>query len=473
VAHPFEGRVPRPFVTHDFCKTAALIASVAFGQTWPSAVLSAENTDLTRKPNIVLILADDLGYGDLGCYGQKMIRTPRLDRLASQGTRFTDCYAGSTVCAPSRCCLMTGLHTGHARVSKNDGKPLTPDDVTVAKLLHDAGYATAAFGKWGLGDEGTTGIPNRQGFDRWFGFLDQVHAHNYYPEYLWENTVKFPLPNKADKGVASVRKQYAPDLFTAKALEFLETNRNRPFFLYLPYTLPHANNEAGQQGMEVPSDEPYSDRPWPQPQKNHAAMITYLDSQVGKVLDKLSVLGLENDTVVLFSSDNGPHMEGGADPRFFRSAGPLRGFKRAVYEGGIRVPLIVRWPGKVPAGRTSPQVWAFWDMLPTLAAAAGVKLPADLKLDGISMLPVLISTAETPLDHPPLYWEFHERGLHQAARDGQWKAVRHNRGPLEIYDLKVDLAERHDIAAEQAEVVAKLQRIIESSQSREAAEFKL
>ncbi len=386
------------------------------------------SADAAPRPNIVWIMADDLGYGDVGCYGQKVIRTPNIDRLAAAGVRFTHCYAGSTVCAPSRCTLMTGRHTGHARVRSNSLVPLAAEDVTVAEVLKSAGYATGMFGKWGLGEPDTTGIPNRQGFDEWFGYLNQHHAHNYYPDYLWKNEQKVPLENVVKDNVATTRAAYSADLITREALDFLDRHAQRRFFLYLPFTLPHANNEAGKAGMEVPSDAPYTAEPWPQPQKNHAAMITYLDAQVGKVLAKLAELKLADDTIVFFTSDNGPHREGGADPEFFHSSGPLRGFKRALYEGGIRVPMIVRWPGKITPRSVSSQVWAFWDALPTLAELAGAAPPAGL--DGISMVPALLgerSAGRAQQDHEYLYWEFSEKGFAQAVPIGDWKAVRPGR----------------------------------------------
>ena len=310
-----------------------------------------------KKPNIIFILCDDLGYGDLGCYGQKMIKTPCIDKMASEGLKFTQHYAGSTVCAPSRCVLMTGLHTGHAYIRANretkpmGQTPLPADTVTVASLLKRAGYKTALIGKWGLGGPGSTGEPRRQGFDYFFGYLCQRHAHNYYPEFLFRNEKRVPLPGNVvgekwrkrgdGAGVAVKRTTYSHDLFIREALSFIEKNRNGPFFLYLALTIPHANNEAGRNGMEVPELEPYTKgTDWPSPQKAHASMITRMDRDVGKILKRLRELGIHKKTVVFFSSDNGPHAEGGANPKFFRSAGPLRGFKRDLYEGGIRVPFI-------------------------------------------------------------------------------------------------------------------------------------
>ena len=419
-----------------------------------------------HRPNIIFILADDLGYGDIGCYGQKRIKTPNLDRLAAEGRRFTQCYSGCTVCAPSRCSLMTGLHTGHTRIRGNDNLPLHAGDVTAAEVLKQAGYATGIFGKWGLGEPGTTGIPNRQGFDEFFGFLNHWHAHNYYPDYLWKNERKVPLNgNVAENGVSSQRAQYAPDLFIRDALDFLDRHKAGPFFLFLTPTLPHANNERGRQegnGMEVPSDAPYSREPWPQPQKNHAAMITRLDGDVGKVLGHLRELGLAANTIVFFSSDNGPHKEGGADPAFFQSAGPLRGYKRAMYEGGIRVPMIVRWPGKVPAGTVSDAVWAFWDVMPTLAALAGAS--PSLTLDGIDVTTALRGTP--PSRHDFLYWEFHEGGRKQAVRVDDWKAVRLAPSkPLELYDLKTDLGETHNVAADHPDVVARIEAFLKTART--------
>lgn len=427
--------------------------------------------DGPRRPNIVFILADDLGYGDLGCYGQRQVRTPHLDRLASQGLRFAQCYAGSTVCAPSRCALMTGRHTGHCTVRGNALVPLRAGEVTVASLLKNAGYATGLVGKWGLGEPGTPGVPTRQGFDSFYGYLNQVHAHNYYPDYLWRDEVRVPIAgNVVRGGIAAERVQYAPDLLTREALAFLEKHRQGPFFLYFAAISPHANNERGRaegNGMEVPDDAPYADRPWPQPQKNHAAMITRLDADVGRVLAKLRDLGLEENTIVFFSSDNGPHKEGGADPAFFKSAGPLRGFKRDLTEGGIRVPMIVRWPGVIQPGTVSDQVWAFWDFLPTAADIAGAKAPPGL--DGISVVPVLRGR-ELPA-RAVLYWEFHERGFHQAVRAGDWKAIRHRPGgPLELYDLKSDVGETTDVAALHPDVVKRLDNELRGART-ESTEF--
>ena len=420
-----------------------------------------------RQPNIIFILADDLGYGELGCYGQKRIRTPNLDRMAAEGMRFSQCYAGSTVCAPSRCALMTGRHTGHCTVRGNALVPLRPEDVTVAGSLKKSGYATALIGKWGLGEPGTTGLPNRKGFDYFFGYLNQLHAHNYYPDYLWKNQDRFPLEGNVVKdGVASQRAQYSHDLFTREALQVVKQHGDAPFFLYLAYTIPHANNERGQvegNGMEVPSDAPYTNQPWPQVEKNHAAMITRLDADIGKLLALLKELGLDGNTIVFFSSDNGPHKEGGHKPNFFRSGGPLRGSKRDLYEGGIRVPMIVRWPGKIRAGAVSKQVWAFWDFLPTALELARRESPPGI--DGISQVATLLGKGEQK-QHDFLYWEFHERGFQQAVRMGDWKAVRLKSGSqLELYDLTKDVGESRNLTEERPDVVARIEDYLKDART--------
>jgi arylsulfatase A-like enzyme len=415
---------------------------------------------LRNKPNIVFILADDLGYGDLGCYGQKLIQTPNLDRLASEGIRFTSTYAGSTVCAPSRCALMTGKHTGHVRIRGNTKADLLPEDVTVAKLLKSAGYQTGIFGKWGLGTAGHSGIPNRQGFDEWFGYLDQLHAHTFYPTHLWENEREHFLTGNF--GIK--RHDYTPDLFLERALGFLDRHKDHPFFLYFPSTIPHANNELNREsgnGMEVPEDAPYSDKPWPQPDKNFAAMVTRLDRDVGTLLAKLKTLGIDNNTLVIFTSDNGPHKEGGNHPEFFHSSGPLRGIKRDLYEGGIRVPAIARWPGVITPSQVSGQPWAFWDFLPTVAEIAGVTPPAAI--DGISILPAL--KGKPLAGRPYFYWEFHEKGFTQAVRLGDWKGVRRGAAanPIEIYNLADDLGETKDLASQQPEIVSKIAAIMRTA----------
>jgi arylsulfatase A-like enzyme len=421
-----------------------------------------------RKPNIIYIMADDLGYGDLGCYGQQTIRTPNIDRLAVEGMRFTDCYAGSTVCAPSRCVLMTGLHTGHCYVRGNKRVPLPAQDITVAERLKDAGYATGLIGKWGLGEPDTEGIPNRQGFDEFFGYLNQGRAHTYYPEYLWRDQEKYPLKNEEEKYNVAVKKiEYSHDLFAREALDFVTRHKDEPFFLYLALTIPHANNELGRHsgdGMEVPSYRPYADKDWPDPQKGHAAMITRMDNDIGALMARLNQLDIGEDTVVFFTSDNGPHKEGGADPAFFNSSGPLRGYKRDLYEGGIRVPMIVRWPGRIEAGSVSNLPWGFQDFLPTACAIAETEAPDNI--DGISVLPALLGKSDQQKKHDHLYWEFHEGGFKQAVRMENWKAVRPKTdAPIEIYNLAEDIGEKNNLADKHPERVKKAEALFASERT--------
>ncbi len=406
------------------------------------------------RPNIIYIMADDMGYGDLGCYGQKLIKTPNIDQLAGEGMRFTQFYSGCTVCAPARCCLMTGLHTGHSWVRDNKSSirervPLRPEDFTVAELLKKAGYATGITGKWGLGEPDTTGVPNKQGFDYWFGYLNQAHAHSYYPDYLWRNQEKYTLEGNLN----GQRKQYSHDLFTQEALSFVERNKDKPFFLCLAYTIPHGK-------LEVPSDAPYSDRDWPQPCKNYAAMIARQDADIGKLMKLIKDLGLDEKTIVFFCSDNGAPGGNGV-LKHFNSNGPLRGTKGQLYEGGIRVPMIARWPGKIKAGTVSDQVWAMWDFLPSAAEAAGVAPPE--KIDGISMLPALLGKPQK--QHEFMYWEFSQARLVQAVRTGDWKAIKHKGGKLELYDLRSDIGEKNDIAAKHPEIVVRIEDYLKTART--------
>jgi arylsulfatase A-like enzyme len=363
---------------------------------------------------------------------------------------------------------MTGLHTGHCRVRGNARVPLRPEDTCVAELLKKAGYATALVGKWGLGEDGSTGVPNRKGFDYFYGYLNQRHAHNSYPEWLWRNDEKVKLPNVESKveGVAEKRVAYAPDLFLAEGLKFIEANKAKPFFLYYATTVPHANNErtrAEKAGNEVPSDAPYSAKPWPQPEKDKAAMITRLDADIGKLLAKLTELGLDENTVVFFSSDNGPHREGGNDPEFFDSNRPFRGIKRSLTDGGIRVPGIVRWKGVTKPGTVSDHAWAFWDFLPTACDLAGVKTPDGL--DGISIAPTIIGRGEKR-SHDFLYWEFHEGGTKQAVRHKHWKAIRPAPGaPLVLYDLKADVGETADVAQQHPDLVKVIEEYLKTART--------
>jgi len=428
------------------------------------------------RPNIVLILADDLGYGELGCYGQARIKTPNLDKMAEEGMRFTQAYAGSTVCAPSRCALMTGLHTGHARIRGNASVALAPEDTTVATMLKNAGYHTGLVGKWGLGSQNTTGVPWKQGFDEYIGYLGQVQAHNYYPENLWrfdpannfEGQVSFP--ENAD----GAKKMYSHDLFTKSALNFIRinkptfVNKYRPFFLFLAYTIPHANNEEGKRtgnGMEVPSTAPYSDEPWPDPEKGKAAMITRMDQDVGRLMRLLKELQIDDNTIVFFASDNGPHKEGGATPEFFRSSGPLRGYKRDLYDGGIRVPMIAHWPGMVKAGQVSQEPWAFWDFMATAAEIAGITNAPPT--DGISIAPTLFGKTQTNR-HEFFYWEFHERGFQQAVRMGDWKGISSAGKPFELYNLASDIGEQTNVAEQHKDVADRIKAYLKTARTDSA-----
>ncbi|MCB0639505.1 MAG: sulfatase-like hydrolase/transferase, partial [Lewinella sp.] len=408
------------------------------------------------KPNIVFIMADDLGYGDLGCYGQTMIQTPHIDELAGEGTRFTQCYAGSTVCAPSRSVLMTGQHTGHTTVRGNNGIggvvglggapgriPLQNRDTTVAEMLRTAGYTTAMIGKWGLGEPETPGMPDAQGFDYFFGFLNQRLAHTYFPDFVWRNTERVALPDNADHRQAD----YIQDHFVEETRRFLEGQGEQPFFLYLPYTLPHDDYEIPSVGRFADSTH------WAEEERIYAAMVERMDRDVGLLLDQLQEQGLADHTLIFFCSDNGAAQRW--DGRF-DSSGPLRGRKRDMYEGGLRVPMIVRYPGQVAAGEVSDYPWTFADVLPTLCALAGVEPPTNI--DGQNLCPLLAgNVAAAPPADRTLYWEFHERGYQQAIRQGRYKAVR--RAPnlaWELYDLDQDPGEANDLAGQFPEITARL-----------------
>jgi len=442
-----------------------------------SLVISHSSFAAPQRPNIIFILADDLGYGDLGCYGQKQIQTPCLDRMAAEGMQFTQFYAGSTVCAPSRCVLMTGKHTGHCWVRGNAGKTnleiqtLRMEDMTVAKLLKQADYATALIGKWGLGEGDSTGIPRKQGFDYFYGYLNQVHAHNYYPAFLWRNETRVPLKNEVPgdgeygQGWASKKVEYSHDLIAAEAFQWIEKRKDKLFFLYFTVTIPHANNEATRgtgDGQEVPDYGIYKDKDWPNPAKGQAAMITRMDADIGRLFALLKKLGLDKNTLVFFTSDNGPHKEGGNPPTFFQPSGPLRGIKRDLYDGGIRVPLLARWPGKIKAGSISEHVGYFGDLMATAAELVAVKLPAGL--DSISFAPALLGQPQR--QHEYLYWEFHEGGFKQAIRMGNWKAVRLGvNKPIELYNLKSDLGEQHDIAAQHPDLIERFTKLFAAART--------
>ncbi len=431
-------------------------------------------------PNIVFILADDLGYGDLSCYGQQKFSTPNIDRLAKQGMLFRNHYTGCTVSAPSRSCLMTGLHTGHTPIRGNKGWvpegqwPLAASSFTIAEMLKTAGYATGAFGKWGLGYIDTEGDPNSQGFDEFYGYNCQSLAHNYYPDHLWHNHDKILiLENDSSKTGG-----YSPDLIHKEALGFIEKNKGRPFFLFYPTTIPHAELFAKEEYMKMfrgkldpeksfkGTDEgpdfrlgPYGSQP--EAHAAFAAMVRELDDYVGEIIAKLTKLGLEKNTIVIFASDNGPHLEGGADPDYFDSNGPLKGYKRDMYEGGIRTPLIVRWPGRIEEGSVSNHISAFWDIMPTFADITGTKSPEET--DGISFLPTLLGKRGQK-QHDYLYWEFHEQGGKVAVRMGDWKSVKLDidkvpQGATELYNLSSDEGETNDLSASNPEIVKQMEEL--------------
>jgi len=431
------------------------------------------------RPNIIMIVADDLGYGDLGSYGQKLIKTPNLDRLAAEGLRFTDAYAGSPIGCASRAALMTGYHTGHSYIRGNKDISLRAKDITLPMMLRKSGYKTLAIGKWGLGYENTAGEPYRKGFEHWVGFLDQVHADNYFPQFLWrfEPGIKgvnaWNGPVKIHRNRDGRRLEYSQDLFTRATINAIRIhrpafdNKYRPFFIYLSYTTPHANADLYRKtgnGMEIPDNRPYDRFRWPMPEKNKAAMISKLDTDVGKIMAKLHEFKMENDTILIFTSDNGPHAEGGNDPAFFRSSGPFRGIKRSMYEGGLRVPLIVRWTGKTKPGTSSDLQVAHWDFMPTLCQVARAAPPRDG--DGVSFLPTLQGLPQAQ-KHEFLYWEFHENGSKQAARMGKWKAMRPAPGKaLELYDLSKDVGEQKNVAAANPTVIIKLENLLRTARTK-------
>ncbi len=444
-----------------------------------AALLPAVSAD---RPNIVWIMADDLGYGDLGCYGQKVISTPNIDRMASEGLRFTHYYAGATVCAPSRSVLMTGLHHGHTRVRGNAGQTnpaaqaLKPGDVTVAGVLQKAGYKTALIGKWGLGNVGAaeSGLPRKHGFDEFYGYLSQHHAHNHFPDYLWRNETKEPLSNvivpvgEDGAGYATDAVHFADDLFAEESLKFVDENRDRPFFLYWSPVIPHANNERARllgDGAQVPDYGPYADKDWPPQDKGQAAMITRLDGYVGRMIERLQKLGLAEKTLVIFTSDNGPHNESKHDLTRFQPSGPFTGIKRSLTDGGIRVPFIAWWPGKVKPGVTD-HVGYFPDFLPTAAELAGA--PAPAQTDGLSLAPLLAGQAQKQKTHEFLYWEFHEGGFKQAALyQGRWKGLRSGgpAAPVKLYDQHNDVAETHDVAAAHPEIATRISDYLKTARS--------
>lgn len=439
------------------------------------------------KPNIVYILADDLGYGDLGCYGQQKIKTPNIDKLAQQGMLFTQHYAGTSVCAPSRSSLLTGQDTGHTPIRGNmhvgqEGQaPLPANSFTMAEMLKQEGYTTGAFGKWGLGFITTSGDPNAQGFDEFYGYNSQTLAHNYFPDHLWHNHDKVVLPdNTGDKNV-----DYSADMIHEHALKFVEDNKDHPFFLYYASTIPHAELLLPEKYMKDFEGKFLPEHPYKgtelgdkryriggygsqaQPHAAFAAMVTHLDEQVGELMAKLKELGLDKNTLVIFSSDNGPHLEGGADPDYFDSNGPLKGYKRDLYEGGIREPMIAYWPGKIKAGSATDHISAFWDVMPTLAELTGAKIPENDTIQGISFLPAMLGEPGQK-EHDYMYWEFHELEGRQAIRKGNWKYVSYNvldpeKRTVELYDLSTDLGEENNVADLHPDIVEEMQELVKKS----------
>ncbi|MCA9175388.1 MAG: arylsulfatase, partial [Planctomycetales bacterium] len=431
-----------------------------------------------ERPNIIYVLADDLGYGDLSCYGQQQLRTPQLDRMAQEGMRFERHYAGSTVCAPSRCVLMTGRHTGHATVRGNGPAQLTERDICFPQLLQKAGYRTGCFGKWGIGNPPPLDDPNRHGFDEFYGYVNMFHAHNYFPEFLVHNGRKETLRNRLYEhwrgqrtgpregaGVAEVAVDYAPALIADRALSFIREHHQQPFFVYYALNIPHANNEAGgepaieRNGMRVPDVGEFKSKPWPIQEQGFATMMQAIDRDMGRILDLLQELKIDDRTLVLFSSDNGPHQEGGHRVDFFDSNGPLRGKKRDLYEGGVRVPMIARWPGVVKAGQVARQLTGFPDIFPTVLELSG--LTSDLPLDGASLAGILTGADNREI-HDHLYWEFQEQGGKRAVVDRRWKLVELDtdtpaKTRFELYDLEQDAAEERDVAKTHPAEVRRLQ----------------
>lgn len=415
-----------------------------------------------ERPNIIYILSDDLAQGDLGCYGQKLIKTPHLDRLAREGTRYTQAYCGTTVCAPSRASLLTGLHTGHSPIRANweiapgEGQLPLPDGiVTVASLLREAGYSTACVGKWGMGMFDTTGSPLKCGFEHFFGYNCQRHAHSYFPEYLYNNAERFELAGNDGKAVG---KTYAQEVIERDAERWLRANAKQPFFLFYAITLPHGRHEIDELGEYAQTD-------WTPQQKAYAAQVTRLDADVGRLLALLKELQIDNNTLVMISGDNGSSFDEKSEVgrRFDQSmGGKLRGFKRTMYEGGLRQAALARWPGVVPAGQVRDEPWAFWDFLPTAVELSGAKLPAGFATDGHSLAGFLRGGPAPQRDY--FYWELHEAAFIQAVRFGDWKAVRNGPGkPLELYDLKSDAGEQRDVAAQQPERVAQAEELLKSA----------
>jgi len=426
-----------------------------------------------KPPNVVYVIADDLGYGDLGSYGQKLIATPYLDKMAAEGLRMTQHYSGAPSCHPSRCALFTGKHAGHGRIRANCKLPLPPEDFTLSQMFKSAGYAVGGVGKWSLGDAETTGAPWKKGFDEYFGYLDQTHAHTYYPDFLWRDGKRFEVEGNRD----GRRTTYSHDLFAEQALDFIRRRKDEPFFFYAAFTIPHAEVTVPEDSLAeyrgrwpepvaFPGSKTYC--PQDQPRAVRAAMIARLDRDMGRILDLLDELKLSENTLVVFTSDNGPISAGGQDPKFFNSAGPLRGLKFSLYEGGIRVPCLVRMPGKVAAGATSDRVCDFADMLPTLAELIGATPPKGL--DGVSVLPTWLGKPDAQQPRDVYYWE---AAPQQAVRQGDWKGYRAAPGrPLELYNLAADLGETTNVAADNPEITRRLEQLLVDSRI-DSVEFPL
>lgn len=479
----------------------ACLLNVTTGDASETKPASAKTATSSKLPNIVLIMADDLGYAELGCYGQKIIKTPHIDKLAAEGMKLTQFYSGSPVCASTRCCLMTGKHTGHS-FTRSNGKvrlvvgtaemkrlkklnnwtfygqcPVPATEVTMAEVLKQKGYATGAMGKWGLGQFGTSGDPNKRGFDLFYGYNCQVHAHNHYPRFLWRNNKKELLPGNDRK---STGKTYSQDKFTETALQFIRDNKSKPFFLYLPFAIPHLSIQVPEKSLaqykgKIKESGPYNSGghylKHPFPRAGYAAMVSHMDRDVGKVMALLKKLNLDKNTLVIFTSDNGPTFDrlGGADSTFFNSAGPFRGRKCSVYDGGIHVPMVARWPGKIAPKTVSGHLSAIWDLLPTFAEITGTKAPKNI--DGISLADTLLGNAKKQKQHDHLYWEYTGHGGQQALRQGNWKVVRQNTSKAkktadlktELYDLKNDPGEKTNVAAKFPQRVKEMEKLMRSA----------
>lgn len=463
-------------------------ALLLFGCSNNKKGTNSDNTE-NKLPNIIYILADDLGYGDISALGQEKFDTPNIDKLIADGMFFTQHYSGSTVCAPSRSALLTGQHTGNTPIRGNieispEGQhPMPENPNSLSNLFKNAGYVTGAFGKWGLGFIGTTGDANNQGFDEFLGYNCQRMAHRYYPPYIWHNSEKYWLEGNDWTNM----KVYAQDVIQEKTLEFIDKNKDKPFFLYVPSLIPHAELVVPEDSIWDVYKDKFPETPYvskrkgadygpdldpilyksvEKPRATHASMIARLDMHVGQIVAKINELGLEKNTLIIFTTDNGPHQEGGADPDFFNSNGGFRGYKRDLYEGGVRVPMVAKWDGVIKPGTTSNHISAFWDMLPTFCDLAGIESPAGI--DGISLAPTLTGNG-LQKEHEYLYWEFHERGGRQAVRMGNWKGVKYNvfsgKSKVELYDLSVDPSESNNIADENPDVVTKIEELMKSART--------